>query len=324
MASENRLKISVISPVYQGSDCLQELYQRLVNVLESLVDSFEIILVNDASPDNSWDLILELAKQDPRIKAIDLSRNFGQHYAITAGLDHASGDWVVVMDCDLQDQPEEITQLYERALEGYDIVFARRRNRKDGILKKLYSRLFHCLYSFLSDIKIDCDVANFSIASRNVVAAMKNLRERNRSYSVFLHWLGFRTSYIDVEHGQRFSGKSSYRLTKSIRVAVEAITSQSNKPLRLSIYTGFFLSSISFLYAIYRIYYYYTKNVEVDGWTSLMVAGVFIGGLILANLGVVGLYLGKVFDESKHRPLYITRQLVNMGTAEPGQGNVSS
>ena len=312
MASENRLKISVVSPVYQGSDCLQELYQRLVNVLESLVDSFEIILVNDASPDNSWDLILELAKQDPRIKAIDLSRNFGQHYAITAGLDHASGDWVVVMDCDLQDQPEEITHLYERALEGYDIVFARRRNRKDGILKKLYSRLFHCLYSFLSDIKIDPHVSNFSIASRNVIDAILNLRERNRAYSVFLQWLGFNTTYVDVEHGKRFSGKSSYGFTKSVRVAVEAITSQSNKPLRLSIYIGFLMSVVSFVYATYRIIRYYTHGVDVDGWTSLMVAVVFIGGLILANLGVVGLYLGKVFDESKHRPLYITQQLVNL------------
>ena len=316
VASQNRVKISIVSPVYHGSGCLRELYQRLIQVLEGVVDPFEIVLVNDASPDDSWDIILELAAADSRVKGVDLSRNFGQHCAITAGLDHAAGDWVVVMDCDLQDRPEEIPRLYERAMEGYDIVFARRKNRKDGFLKRLSSRVFHRLYNFLSDIKTDRHVSNFSIVSSTVVTAMGELRERNRAYSVFLQWLGFQTSYIDVEHGERFSGKSSYGLTKSIRLAVEAITSQSNKPLRLSIYIGFLMSAVSFLYAAYRIIRYYTHGVDVDGWTSLMVAGVFIGGLILANLGVVGLYLGKVFDESKHRPLYITRQLVNMETAD--------
>lgn len=316
MASRNRVKISIVSPVYHGSGCLQELYQRLVQVLEGLVDCFEIVLVNDASPDDSWDIIHDLAEQDSRVKGVDLSRNFGQHCAITAGLDHAVGEWVVVMDCDLQDQPEEIARLYEKASEGYEIVFARRTNRKDGFLKKLSSKLFHGLYNFLSDIKIDPSISNFSIASSKVVNAIRDLRERNRAYPVFLQWLGFHTASISVEHGERFSGKSSYSFTKSIRVAVEAITSQSNKPLRLSIYAGFFLSTVSFVYAAYRIVRYYTHGVDVDGWTSLMVAVVFIGGLILANLGVVGLYLGKVFDESKHRPLYVTRQLVNLETPE--------
>ena len=316
VASQNRVKISIVSPVYHGNGCLRELYQRLIQVLEDLVDSFEIILVNDASPDDSWDIILELAAADSRVKGIDLSRNFGQHCAITAGLDHTAGDWVIVMDCDLQDRPEEIPRLYEHALQGYDIVFGRRKNRKDGFLKKLSSRCFHRLYNFLSDIKTDPDVSNFSIVSSTVVAAMGELRERNRAYSVFLQWVGFQTSYIDVEHNERFSGKSSYGLVKSIRLAVEAITSQSNKPLRISIYIGFVMSAVSFLYAAYRVVRYYTHGVDVDGWTSLMVAGVFIGGLILANLGVVGLYLGKVFDESKHRPLYVTRQLINVETVE--------
>ena len=317
VASQNRVKISIVSPVYHGSGCLRELYQRLTQVLDDLVDSFEIILVNDASPDDSWHIILELAATDPRVKGIDLSRNFGQHYAITAGLDHARGDWVVVMDCDLQDRPEEIPALYEKACEGYEIVFARRTNRKDHGLKQATSRIFHRLYHFLSDIKIDRDVANFSIASANVVEAMGNLRERNRAYPVFLHWLGFHTAYIDVEHGERFSGKSSYGLLKSLRLAVEAITSQSNKPLRLSIYLGFLMSAASFTYGAYRVIRYYTQAVNVDGWTSLMVAIVFIGGLILSNLGLMGLYLGKVFDESKHRPLYVTRELANMEIVLP-------
>ena len=316
VASQNRVKISIVSPVYHGSGCLRELYQRLTQALEGIGDPFEIVLVNDASPDDSWNIILELTAADSRVKGIDLSRNFGQQCAITAGLDHAAGEWVVVMDCDLQDRPEEIPRLYERAMEGYDIVFARRKNRKDGFIKKLSSRAFHGLYNFLSDIKTDRHVSNFSIVSSTVVTAMGELRERNRAYSVFLQWLGFQTSYVDVEHGERFSGKSSYGLAKSIRLAVEAITSQSNKPLRLSIYIGFLMSAVSFLYAAYRVIRYYTHTVKVDGWTSLMVAGVFIGGLILANLGVVGLYLGKVFDESKHRPLYIARQLVNVETPD--------
>ena len=238
---------------------------------------------------------------------------------ITAGLDHAVGDWVVVMDCDLQDQPKEISRLYKKALEGYEIVFARRTNRKDPFFKKLSSTLFHWLYNFLSDIKIDRNIANFSIASAKVIDTIRNLRERNRAYPVFLQWIGFRTASIDVEHGERFSGKSSYSFTKSTRLAVEAITSQSNKPLRLSIYAGFFLSTVSFGYAVWRIALQFTNEIKVEGWTSTIVAVIFIGGLILANLGIVGLYLGKVFDESKHRPLYITRQLVNVENPDSNQ-----
>jgi dolichol-phosphate mannosyltransferase len=318
MASPKTIEISVVTPVYQARDCLGELYRRLVDVLQPLPGGFEIVMVNDASPDDSWQQIQELAGRDGRVRGIDLSRNFGQHCAITAGIDHARGEWVVVMDCDLQHRPEAIPQLYRKAKEGYDIVFARRARRRDTLLKRLLSKAFSAVYNTLSDVKLDNSISNFSIVSRDVVENVRRLREANRSYPLLLRWLGYRTACIEVEHSDRFAGESSYNLRRSVRFAVESITAQSNKPLWLSIYLGFGLSFFSLLFGLYYITRYFLHGIGVPGWTSVIVSLYFIGGLLFANLGVLGLYLGNVFNQTKNRPLYVVRRGVNLDEDRPG------
>lgn len=303
-------KISVVSPVYGCNDSLTDLYERVVKTLSQITDDFEIVLVNDASPDNAWETIKTLAMQDPRVKGIKLSRNFGQHRAIAAGLEHAKGDWVVVMDCDLQDKPEEILTLYNKAQEGYDAVFGQRIGRQDSRKKRWASRAFIAVYDYLADSKTDPTIGNFSIISRKVVDALNRLNEQHRAYTFFVIWLGFKRAYVPVEHAKREKGQSSYNFKRLIRLATDNIVSQSNKPLKMSIKFGFTLSFVSALYAIYLVIKYFLTDQIVPGWTSVMVSIYFIGGLLFANLGIIGLYIGKIFDETKNRPVYIIDEMV--------------
>jgi dolichol-phosphate mannosyltransferase len=306
-----RPQISVVAPAYRCASCLKELYRRLSLTLGQITNDYEIILVNDASPENDWQLICDLAVADPRVRGIDLSRNFGQHYAIAAGIDHAQGDWIVVMDADLQDQPEEILRLYTKALEGYDVVFATRGNRRDPFLKKLYSRLFTRVVNALSTVHLEEGLSNFSIFNRQVADHFRALRERARSFGLLMLWLGFRTAYVEVVHGTRYAGTTSYTFLKALRFALDSLVSQSDQPLRISIKLGFLTSGFSALYACWLAIRYYLYNVNVAGWTSVMVSLFFLTGVILADLGIIGLYLGKVFDEAKRRPLYIVRGQCN-------------
>jgi len=315
-ANETRVEISVVSPVYKCGDCVAELHRQLVAVLEPLVPSFEIILVNDGCPANSWEAVRAVAALDTRVKAINLSRNFGQHYAIAAGVHHCSGNWLVVMDCDLQDRPAEIPNLYRKALEGYDIVYALRNNRRDKWMKRALSRCFASIYNVLSDIKIDPSACNFSIASRQVIESYCRLKELNRSYHLLLRWLGFRYTYLQVEHSNRYAGRSAYNIRRGILLAIESVTSQSNKPLILSIRAGFLMSGSAVLVGLYNVQRYLRHGIGVTGWTSMIVSLYFIGGLILANLGLVGLYMGKVFNEVKERPLYLIKETLNFQSDE--------
>jgi len=304
--------ISIVTPVYGCSECLEQLYQRLVDTLTKITDNFEIILVNDASPDNAWDIIIQLAHKDKRVKGINLSRNFGQHKAITAGLDYASGEWIVVMDCDLQDQPEEILKLYNKAQEGYDIVWGQRTERQDSFLKKLSSKLFHIIYNYFTEQNKDETIANFSIVSNKVTKYIKYIREQNRNYPIFINWLGFTSTQIPIAHAAREEGISSYTFSKLINMAIDNIVSQSNKPLKLSIKFGFIVSLLSIFFAVYLIIRYFITGIPVAGWTSVMVSIYFIAGLLFANMGVLGLYIGKIFDETKERPLYIIKNKINL------------
>jgi polyisoprenyl-phosphate glycosyltransferase len=314
---EPRIDISVVTPVYKAADCLEELYRRLVDVLERTVDEFEIIMVNDASPDRCWGIIQQLAARDPRVRGVNLSRNFGQHCAIAAGLDHARGERVVVMDCDLQHVPEDIARLYQKSLEGHDIVFVRRVVRHDTFFKKLSSRAFTTLYNTLTEFKIDPRISTYSIITRRVADALRGLSEGGRSYTLLLHWVGFDMAYIDGKHAERFAGKSAYSFGKALAFAIDSITAQSNRPMQLSIQFGFFLSIAAQLYALWLAIRYFIWRVPVEGWTSLMVAIFFLSGLLFANIGVVGLYLGKVFDEARRRPLYVVMDRTNFDSAGP-------
>lgn len=303
--------LSVVTPAYKCASCIEELHRRLTNALRTVTEDYEIIIVDDCSPQNDWEIIQTICKNDSKVRGIKLSRNYGQHYAITAGLDHARGDWVVVMDCDLQDQPEEIVKLHQKALEGWPIVLARRAERQDSLYRRFVSAAFAKLFNWLGDIEIDNSIANFSICSQTVVQSVSRFRERNRSFPMFLNEVGFPRTVVDVEHAPRFAGKSSYTFSKLFDFAIQAIVARSNKPLRLSIRFGFLLSLLAVLYGTVIIFRYFAHDIAVEGWTTLAVLISFLGGLGFANLGILGLYLGKVFDETKNRPLYIVEQTLN-------------
>jgi len=297
--------ISVVIPVYQAEACLHELYRRLATSLETISRDFECVLVEDCGGDRSWEIICELAEADPRIKGIRFSRNFGQHYGITAGLDHCDGDWVVVMDCDLQDAPEEIPRLYEKALEGYDVVLARRGRRQDSGFKRLTSWAFYKLFSYLADIEYDAEVGNFRIISRKVADNCRQMRETLRFFGGMVSWMGFPTAKIDVRHAERYAGDSTYTFRKLIHLAANTIIAYSDKPLRLSIKFGFGIALLAFLMGVGFMLHAYLYGSPIMGWSSLIVSIYFLGGIIIANLGIIGIYLGKAFDETKKRPLYV-------------------
>ena len=304
--------ISVVIPVYRTACFIQELYNRLNKVIEPITTNFEIIMVEDCGGDNSWQLITEIAKKDSRVKGIQFSRNFGQHYGITAGLDVASGDWVVVMDGDLQDRPEEILRLYEKAQEGYSVVLARRLERNYPFFHNITSKLFYKTFNFLTDSNFDQRCGNYRIISRDVALYYRGMRERLRSFGGLVDWLGFPVSYVDVNHDNRLNGKSSYSLKKRWRLAYEIIIAYSDKPLKLSIQIGFLMALLAFLYGLYVIYQALFMQVSIIGWSSLMVSVYFIGGLIISLLGIIGIYIGKAFDEVKGRPLYVINKKVNL------------
>ncbi len=312
------MDISVVIPVYGCRACLQDLHRRLLTALEPITPNFEIILVNDACPQGSWEVIRQLALMDRRVVGIDLSRNFGQIRAITAGLNYAAGEWVVVMDCDLQDKPEEIPRLYSRAQQGYDVVFARRAVRHDTFFKKLSSRIFYWVYGYFTAGAFDGSICNFSISRRMVMDNYKRLGDQNRAFILFIKWMGFKSAVLDIEHAERAAGKSSYTFQKQLRLALEIVTTQSNKPLILSIQVGFGVASLAFIYGFYTIIRYLMYGISVPGFTSTIVSIYFVGGIILAQLGILGLYIGYVFDQTKGRPIYIVREIVHDGTSTLG------
>lgn len=300
-------EISIVVPVYKAEECLAELYRRIKTSLKNITNNFEIVFVEDCGGDRSWQIITEIAKSDERIKGIQFSRNFGQHYAITAGLDYSEGDWVVVMDCDLQDPPEDIPRLYLKAKEGYDVVLARRVRRKDRLVKFLTSRLFYIFFSYLADINYDGRVGNFCIISRKVVRNFSMMKERLRFFGGLVNWLGFSTAFVEVEHAPRFKGRTTYNFKKLCYLATDTIIAFSDKPLRLTIYLGFLMAFFSFIFGTYIFLRALMHGITVSGWSSLMVSLYFIGGIIIFTLGIIGIYLGKTFDETKKRPLYIIK-----------------
>jgi dolichol-phosphate mannosyltransferase len=300
--------LSVVIPVYKAGQCLDELYRRLKASLEIVSPDFEIVLVEDCGGDNSWQVIERLAAADPRVRGIQFSRNFGQHYGITAGVDYCHGDWVVVMDCDLQDRPEEIPRLYAKAQEGYDVVLARRGARQDPPLKRFTSLLFYKIFSYLADIEYDGESGNFLIMSRKVVVNFRRMGEQLRFFGGLVQWMGFPTSSIEVEHAERFEGKSAYTFAKLWKLASETIIAHSDKPLRLAVRFGFLMAFFSFCYGMYILGRALFYGSAIPGWSSLIVSLYFIGGIIITILGIIGIYLGKTFDESKKRPLYIVRR----------------
>lgn len=305
------MDISVVIPVYGCRAALPELHRRLCDSLEQIVDTFEIILVDDCCPQNSWEEIKKLCEKDKRVVGMHMSRNFGQIKAITAGLDKSRGDWIVVMDCDLQDRPESIIELYNKAQEGYDVVFAKREGRVDSAITKFLSRSFYKVYDYFTDGTFDSSICNFSISKRKVIDAYCRMREQNRAYTMFIRWLGFNQTAINLKADARYEGESSYNMKKKLKMAFEIITSQSNKPLMISVKAGFAIAVIALIYIIYVIVRALVVGDTLAGWPSLIGSVYLMGGILLCALGVVGIYVGNIFNEAKNRPIYVISECIN-------------
>ena len=297
--------ISIVSPVYRAEKILPILVSEINLVMERIGEDYEIILVDDRSPDNSWEVMKVLSSQNPKIKSIRLSRNFGQHSAIFAGLTKTKGDWVVVMDCDMQDQPKEITKLYKKVLEGYDIVLGQRENRKDKFLKKLSSKLFYKVFNYLSGGQFNNEIGNFGIYKKKVIDSILNISDYIKFFPLFINWVGFKSVSIPIEHGEREEGKSSYSISRLLKLAFNVIVSFSDKPLRLFINFGLGISILSFVLGIYYLYLSITHKITQPGFSSLILSIWFLSGIIISCIGIVGVYLGKTFDQAKNRPTFI-------------------
>lgn len=296
--------LSVVIPVYRAAGCIEELHRRLVASLSSIHNDFEIVLVEDFGQDGSWEIIMRLCAHDERVKGIQLNRNYGQHYALTAGLDTCDGDWVVIMDCDLQDRPEDIASLYDKAQEGYSVVLARRKSRKLPFVRRILTKLFYMAFRYFSGFQYNSEVGGFRIMSRAVVDGFRQCREQLRFMNGLVEWMGFPTAYVDVKRDPRFEGTTSYTFRRLFSLAFDATIANSDKPLRLSIKLGLSMSFITLLIGLVLLVRAFFFASPVTGWASLIVSLFFLFGIVIFNLGVLGIYIGKIFDEAKRRPLY--------------------
>ncbi len=304
-------EISIVIPVYGCDSFLKPLYQRVVRAMDDLGLDFELIFVDDRGPGRPWEIITGLALQDHRVRGLRLSRNFGQHYAISAGIDHCRGKWLIVMDCDLQDLPEEIGKLWNKAALGYDIVVGRRVERQDGFFKRISSRIYHKVLSYMTDLPSDAARGNFGLYSGRVVSELKKMPETARMFPLLVRWLGFETAAVDVRHGPREHGQSSYTTAMLISLAADAIISHSNKPLKMFIKIGFAMSFLSFCFGLWIIagYFFFYQGQTLLGWSSIMVSMYFLAGLMLSGMGVLGVYIGRIFNQVKGRPLYVVSEM---------------
>ena len=305
-------EIAVVVPVYMGKSMLRELCGRLVETLQTITNEFSIILVDDRSEDNAWPLIQELGRENQRIRGVQLSRNFGQHHALTAGIDHARASWYVVMDCDLQDAPEDIPLLFKKAQEGYDIVVGYRKKEGHSFVKRHSSRAFYLLFDILAGIDLDWGVGNFRIFSNNVAEGFREMREQMRFFPASLSFMGFDVAKVELPHHPRLQGISSYTWRKLVSLAGNTILAHSHTPLNIAAGAGFFIAMCSFLAGLWIGVRALVWGIPVTGWASLIVAVFIVGGVQIFITGVVGIYVGKNFEEAKRRPLYFVKDTSNL------------
>ena len=310
---------SVVVPIHNEQETLHELQRRLADVFPLLDGEAEVLFVDDGSTDLSYPLMLELHRGDPRFKVIQLARNFGHQLAITAGIELANGDAVVVMDGDLQHPPELLPELAARWREGYDVVYAVMTERPEGWLKRQTARFFYRLLRKLSNVDIPAAAGDFRLADRRVVEAFRAMPERNRFVRGMFAWLGFRQIAVTYAAPARFAGRSKYTLPKMIRLATDGLLSFSTRPLRLALDLGFVVSGLSFLFGVATLISKFAGAFLVPGWLSIVLITSFVGGIQLVVVGVVGEYVGRIYDEVKARPLYLVRELHGF-TQEPQPG----
>ncbi len=309
---------SVVVPVYNEEPVIQETYKRLKTVMDSINGPYELIFVNDGSRDATAKLARSICAGDKNVKFIDFSRNFGHQIAITAGMDYAAGDAIVVIDADLQDPPEVIPEMIKKWKEGYDVVFGKRIKRQgETFFKKLTAKLFYRFLRSMTDVDIPVDTGDFRLIDRKVCNALKSINEKNRYIRGIISWLGFKHTGVEFVREKRFAGETKYPLKKMLKFAFDAVTSFSYKPLRLASYTGVTISFLSFVYLLVVLYQRLFTNTTIAGWASLLAVSLFFNGIILIILGIVGEYIGRIYDEVKGRPLYIVRDALNFDRDMP-------
>jgi polyisoprenyl-phosphate glycosyltransferase len=297
--------LSFVVPVYGSPESLEPLCRRVKSVCDGMGKSYEIILVDDRCPKNSWLTINRLAEDDHAIVGVRLSRNFGQHAAIQAGLSRVRGEWIVVMDCDLQDRPEEVPRLWAKALEGFDVVRAQRVNRSDPWYRRVLSRAFYMLLSYLTDTHQSPEFANFGIYNRRVIDVITQWQEESKYFPATVSWIGFSQSMLGVEQDQRFSGVSSYNFARLVKLALNVIVGFSDKPLKLLMVVGFAIALVSFGMTFFVFISHLMGTLTVEGWASIALSLWFLAGCLLFAVGLSGLYVGRVLVEVKGRPTFI-------------------
>ncbi len=315
---DRHLSLSVVIPIYNEDATLPQLYRRLMSGLtecrQDLV--YEILFINDGSTDGSMETLLNLRRTNPWVKIVELSRNFGHQMALSAGIDHASADAVILMDGDLQDPPELIPDLVDKWMEGFDVVYAIRTNRKEGVFKRAAFSAFYRLMQGLSTIPMPLDAGIFSLMNRNVVDVLKAIPERNRYLTGLRAWAGFRHTGVPCERGERFAGRPRQTLPRLLKLALDGIFSFSYLPLRAATLIGVTVSLLAFVIGLYALYARLFTTRAISGWASILVATTFLSGLVLLMLGIVGEYLARIYDEVKARPRYVVSREVGFHTED--------
>jgi len=313
-----KILISVIVPMYNEEAVIPATYSRLKEVLDGLKENYEIIFINDGSRDRTRDMLMEICEKDKTVKLIDFARNFGHQVAITAGMDYAAGECMVIIDGDLQDPPELIPKMMELWRQGYDVVYGKRISRQgETIFKKVTAKIFYRLLRSLTDVNIPVDTGDFRLIDRRVCEALKQLPERSRYVRGLMSWVGFKQTPIEFERSERYTGETKYPLKKMLKLAMDGIMSFSYKPLKLSSWLGSLLSVFSFVYLIIVLLQkiFFPESAQ-SGWASLIAVSLFFNGITLLMLGIIGEYIGRIYDEAKGRPLYIISELKNMEDRE--------
>ncbi len=320
--------LSVVVPMYNEEEVIEVTYRRLKTVLDKLGETYEIVFVNDGSRDKTADIVRSLCAEDRRAKLVEFSRNFGHQIAVTAGMDHASGRTVVLIDADLQDPPELIADMVAKWREGYDVVYGKRIERKgESWFKKLTAAMFYRLLRSMTSVNIPVDTGDFRLMDRKVCDALTSMRERSRFIRGLVSWAGFKQTSVDYVRDERFAGETKYPLRKMIRLSLDAMTSFSTRPLKIASVLGFVLSAAGFVYLFVVLYQRLFTDTTQQGWTSMIAISLLFHGITLSLLGVLGEYIGRTYEEAKGRPLYLVSEAVNFGeetevSREPSAGRV--
>jgi len=307
----NKPRYSIIVPVYNEEEVLPELYRRLTGAMDKLGEPYDVLLINDGSQDRSAEMMRDLHRRDPRFKLVNFSRNFGHQVAISAGMDYASGDAVVIIDADLQDPPEVILDLIAKWKEGYEVVYAVRAKRKgESFFKAFTASLFYRIIYRITDVDMPVDAGDFRLMDRQVVDTMRTMREKHRFMRGLSSWVGFKQTGVEYVREERFAGTTHYPFRKMLRLALDGITSFSYFPLQLATYLGFITAGLSLFGILLVIFLRLYGHQALYGQATTLVMVLFLGGVQLIFLGVIGEYLGRIYDEVKGRPLYIVSEAV--------------